>query len=79
VTSDIDVAAADRLLTTTRAVRRRLGLEHPVERQVLLDCTSVARQAPAGIPVAHCTGETFSPAARPPAETVTHWDGWTWH
>ena len=30
-------------------------------------------------PVAHYTGDTFSPAARPPAETVTHWDGWTGH
>jgi nitroreductase len=30
-------------------------------------------------PVAYYTGDTFSPAARPPAETVTHWDGWTGH
>ena len=29
------------------------------------------------LPVAHYTGDSFSPADRPPAETVTHWDGWT--
>ncbi|MCW2580790.1 MAG: nitroreductase [Blastococcus sp.] len=46
--TDIDVTSADRLLTTTRAVRRRLDLERPVERQVLLDCISVAQQAPTG-------------------------------
>jgi nitroreductase len=48
VASDIDLASADRLLTTTRAVRRRLDLERPVEREVLLDCISVAQQAPTG-------------------------------
>jgi nitroreductase len=48
MTTDIDVTAADRLLTTTRAVRRRLDLERPVERQVLLDCIDVAQQAPTG-------------------------------
>jgi nitroreductase len=48
VATDIDVAAADRLLTTTRAVRRRLDLERPVEQEVLLDCISIAQQAPTG-------------------------------
>jgi nitroreductase len=48
VTPDIDLAAADRLLTTTRAVRRRLDLERPVEREVLLECVSIAQQAPTG-------------------------------
>ena len=46
--SDIDLAAADRLLTTTRAVRRRLDLDRPVERDVLLECISIAQQAPTG-------------------------------
>ena len=45
---DIDLAAADRLLTTTRAVRRRLDLERSVEREVLLECISIAQQAPTG-------------------------------
>ncbi|SEO77494.1 nitroreductase family protein [Trujillonella endophytica] len=44
--SDIDPAAADRLLTTTRAVRRRLDLERPVDRSLLLECIGVAQQAP---------------------------------
>jgi nitroreductase len=38
----------DELLTTTRAVRRRLDLERPVEREVLLECLALAQQAPTG-------------------------------
>lgn len=41
-----DVAETDRLLTTTRAVRRRLDLDRPVEREVVLDCLRIAIQAP---------------------------------
>lgn len=36
----------DELLTTTRAVRRRLDLERAVPRQVVEDCLRVALQAP---------------------------------
>jgi nitroreductase len=43
-----DLTETDRLLTTTRAVRKRLDLERPVERQVVLDCLRVATQAPSG-------------------------------
>jgi nitroreductase len=46
--ADIDRTAADRLLTTTRAVRRRLDLDRPVPRDVLLECIAVAQQAPTG-------------------------------
>jgi nitroreductase len=41
-----DLAETDRLLSTTRAVRRRLDLERPVEREVLLDCLRLSQQAP---------------------------------
>ena len=43
-----DLAEIDRLLTTTRAVRKRLDLERPVARQVVLDCLRLATQAPSG-------------------------------
>jgi nitroreductase len=43
-----DLSETDRLLTTTRAVRKRLDLERPVEREVLLDCLRVGLQAPSG-------------------------------
>jgi nitroreductase len=43
-----DLAETDRLLTTTRAVRRRLDLGRPVAREVVLDCLRVATQAPSG-------------------------------
>jgi nitroreductase len=38
----------DEVLLTTRAVRRRLDLERPVERDVILDCIRLAVQAPSG-------------------------------
>ena len=44
----IDIAAADELLTTTRAVRKRLDLERPVPRELILECIGVAQQAPTG-------------------------------
>jgi len=39
---------ADEVLTTTRAVRKRLDFDRPVEREVLLECLEVAVQAPTG-------------------------------
>lgn len=41
-----DQQVTDALLTTTRAVRRRLDLERPVPREQLLECVRVAQQAP---------------------------------
>lgn len=38
----------DELLTTTRAVRKRLDLTRPVPRDVILDCIRIAQQAPSG-------------------------------
>lgn len=40
--------SADEVLTTTRAVRKRLDLDRPVEREVLLECLEIATQAPSG-------------------------------
>ena len=45
---ELDPAAIDHVLATTRAVRRRLDLERPVDNQVLLDCIDLAEQAPTG-------------------------------
>lgn len=39
---------SDELLTTTRAVRRRLDLERPVPRAVVEECLALALQAPNG-------------------------------
>src|ERR1700730_5809935 len=36
----------DELLSTTRAVRKRLDLARPVEREVLEECFELAQQAP---------------------------------
>jgi len=43
-----DLATVDRLLSTTRAVRKRLDLAKPVSREVLLDCIRLSQQAPTG-------------------------------
>ncbi len=42
----IDVDNADLLLSTTRSVRKRLDLERPVPREVILECIRLAVQAP---------------------------------
>jgi nitroreductase len=46
--SDIDRAAADHLLTTTKQVRQRLELARPVPRELLLECIDIASHAPMG-------------------------------
>ena len=43
-----NLSETDRLLSTTRAVRKRLDLDTPVDRQVLLDCVALSQQAPTG-------------------------------
>jgi nitroreductase len=41
----VDIASVDELLTTTRAVRRRLDLTRPVGRDVIMECLQIAMQA----------------------------------
>jgi nitroreductase len=43
-----DPMTADEVLTTTRAVRRRLDFDRPVDRDLLRECVRIALQAPAG-------------------------------
>jgi nitroreductase len=40
--------ATDELLSTTRSVRKRFDFTRPVERDVILECVSLAQQAPSG-------------------------------
>jgi nitroreductase len=47
-TQTFDTSVTDRLLSTTRAVRRRLDLDRPVPEDVVLDCLRLAIQAPTG-------------------------------
>jgi nitroreductase len=42
----LDLSSVDELLTTTRAVRKRLDLTRPVGRDVILECIRLAMQAP---------------------------------
>ena len=41
-----DLGQTDQLLSTTRAVRRRLDLDRPVERETILECIRLSQQAP---------------------------------
>jgi nitroreductase len=43
-----DLTQVDTLLATTRTVRKRLDLERPVPREILLECIELATQAPTG-------------------------------
>src|SRR5581483_3857796 len=45
---------ADQVLTTTRSVRKRLDLDRPVPRSVILECIELASQAPTGGNVERC-------------------------
>ena len=40
--------SADEVLTSTRAVRKRLDFDRPVEREVIEECLQIALQAPTG-------------------------------
>ncbi|MET0698021.1 MAG: nitroreductase family protein [Mycobacterium sp.] len=42
----MNIESIDEVLSTTRAVRRRLDLTRPVERDVILECVRLAMQAP---------------------------------
>jgi nitroreductase len=42
----MDIDSVDELLSTTRAVRKRLDVTRPVGREVILECLQLAMQAP---------------------------------
>jgi nitroreductase len=48
MSAPFDLSQTDHLLTTTRAVRKRLDLTREVPREMILDCIRIATQAPAG-------------------------------
>ena len=44
----MDLTTVDKLLTSTRVVRKRLDLTRPVENKVIEECLEIAIQAPTG-------------------------------
>lgn len=46
--TEFDLSQTDRLLTTTKQVRKRLDLTRPVPNDVLLECIEIAGHAPVG-------------------------------
>jgi nitroreductase len=44
--ANLEHLTPDELLTTTRAVRKRLDLTRPVKREVIEECLAIAQQAP---------------------------------
>ena len=45
---DFDLPMTDKLLSTTRSVRKRLDLEKPVPRAIIEECIGLSQQAPTG-------------------------------
>ncbi len=45
---EFDLDMTDALLSTTRAVRKRLDLDRPVPRAVVMECIALSMQAPTG-------------------------------
>jgi nitroreductase len=48
MTPEFDLASTDRLLTTTRSVRKRLDFDRPVAVDVVMECMTIALQAATG-------------------------------
>ena len=46
--TEFDLSVTDTLLSTTRAVRKRLDLERPVPREIIEECLDLSLQAPTG-------------------------------
>ena len=44
----VEALSADKLLTTTPAIRKRLDLSRPVPRELVANCLRLALQAPTG-------------------------------
>ena len=44
--TDLDLSICDKLLTTTRSIRRRLDLSRPVPPALIEECLEVAVQSP---------------------------------
>ncbi|RME83983.1 MAG: nitroreductase [Caldilineae bacterium] len=44
----MDLATVDKLLTTTRSVRKRLDFDRPVPPEIIQECLEIAVQAPTG-------------------------------
>lgn len=49
----VDTTVTDHLLTTTRAVRRKLDLNRPVGTEVIAECIRLATQAPTATNIQH--------------------------
>src|SRR5437660_107110 len=80
-----DVDQVDRLLTTTRAVRKKLDFEREVTNELLLqrrEEVAALLGIPDGFtqvvlfPVAYTTQADFRPVERRPAREITYFDEW---
>ena len=60
----MDLATVDKLLTTTRTVRKRLDLTRPVEPKIVQECLEIAIQAPTGGDIARYHFMVITDAAK---------------
>ena len=46
--TEFDLSVTDTLLSTTRAVRKRLDFDRPIQPEIINDCLDLSQQAPTG-------------------------------
>ncbi len=67
----------DELLSTTRAVRKRLDFDRPVPDDLIRECMALAMQSPSGSNDSSMQFVVVRDAAKKAdADTIIHWDQW---
>jgi nitroreductase len=75
----MDLATVDELLTTTRAVRKRLDLDRPVPPEIIEECLELAIQAPTGSNAQHWRFLVVTDAAKKEALAKIYRTAWEAH
>src|SRR5512139_1217602 len=69
----------DELLTTTRAVRRRLDFDRPVPLDLVKECLEIALQAPSGSNAQGWEWVVITDPVRKPAIGEAYRKAWQWY
>lgn len=75
----MELATVDELLTTTRAVRKRLDLDRPVPPEIIEECLQLAIQAPTGSNAQHWRFLVVTDAAKKEALAKIYRTAWEAH
>lgn len=75
----MDLRTVDELLTTTRAVRKRLDLDRPVPRSVIEECLAIAIQAPTGSNMQNWRFVVIDDDEKKKVVADAYRKSWTWY